>query len=149
LVDEPISVVMPPRMAMKESGISSRAEERPCAAATAERIGRNMTTTGVLLRKPLITATAIRIGTVANVGKRFVALTIIFAGRSRALVWNSPWPTMSRQMTVISAGLAKPARICAAPKGVPPRFAGKAVKIARKATIDPSAMASSANLSVA
>lgn len=86
LVDEPISVVMPPRIAMKESGISNRAEGRPCAAATAERIGRNITTTGVLFRKPLMIATPTRIGIVARWGKRLVAVTTILAGVSRALV---------------------------------------------------------------
>ncbi len=59
LVLEPISVVMPPRIAANDSDISSFDEGWPSRSASACMIGIKITTTGVLLRNPLTTRTAI------------------------------------------------------------------------------------------
>ena len=60
LVLEPISVVMPPRIAAKLSGIIIRLGERSSRSDSTCMIGMKMTTTGVLLRKPLTASTVIK-----------------------------------------------------------------------------------------
>ena len=52
---------MPPKTATKLSGIITLLGDFPYRAATASMIGMNITTTGILLRKPLTTKTTTRV----------------------------------------------------------------------------------------
>jgi hypothetical protein len=57
LVEVPIRVSIPPRIAAKLSGIITAEAERPKRSAIERRIGMKITTIGVLLRNPLLTVT--------------------------------------------------------------------------------------------
>ena len=70
LDDEPISVVMPPRIEMKLSGIRARPRFNPIASAMALIIGMKITTTGVLLRKALVMPATIKTSANARAGFR-------------------------------------------------------------------------------
>ena len=114
----PISVVVPPRSATKESGISAFEVETPRVAATAVMIGRNITTTGVSLTTALVTMAANMTMMTEPMPLRPPRRASIAAGRSSASVWNRPWPTMSMASTVTRASLEKPASTSVVVSGV-------------------------------
>ena len=80
-----------------------------------------ITTTGVLLRKALRTPAAMITRKMDRRPLVPPSLPKARAGPSMASVANSPWPTMSRAMTVASAGSEKPlsriAGVSATPSG--------------------------------
>ena len=112
--DDPISVVMPPRMQMKLSGIITRWGSVPRLAAMVAIMGMKMTTTGVLLRKALA-APAASSPTRRAVPRRCrPSRVMVRAGSASAPVWNSPSPITNSARMANKTGLAKPANNAAA-----------------------------------
>ena len=109
LVEEPISVTIPPKMPMKERGISPLAGSKFFCLAMAVTMGINITTTGVLFRKAEITPAATSRIRRLRVRPAPPILASIRDGASSASVLNIACPTISSDNTVIKAGLAKPA----------------------------------------
>ena len=109
LVLEPISVVMPPRMQAKLSGIMTLLTERCTRSAKAVISGMKITTTGVLFITALITAAAPRAKARASTGWCRRTAASCRAGWSSAPVCTMPWPTTNSASTAINAGSAKPA----------------------------------------
>lgn len=109
LVDEPMSVMLPPRMATKESGIRNRLAAMLAREPIAEITGSMMTTSGVLFMKADSPPAAISSAAMVVSGRMAALLASLRVTPSTAPVWNSPWPTTSSASTEIRAGLAKPA----------------------------------------
>ena len=120
LVLEPIRVVMPPRIEAKLSTIIDRLGGAPPLLAKVWRIGMKMTTTGVLLRMPLMSSTASRDATSAVSDRPPAMRSSARAPWSSAPVCASPWPITISPSNAISAGLAKPASKASGPRRLPP-----------------------------
>ena len=90
LVDEPISVVMPPRIVMNDSGIIALAGAKPRCAASTVSTGMKMTTTGVLLRIALRPIAETSVMTIARRAEPPAIRDTMRAGRSMASVANRP-----------------------------------------------------------
>ena len=108
LEPEPISVVMPPKMAANESGIIKRLAGQSKRSAMACMMGMKITTTGMLLRNPLTTNTVISTAITASHWRAPQLPKIKRATTSSTPVRTMPWPITSNASTVISAELAKP-----------------------------------------
>ncbi len=114
LVEDPIKVVMPPKIDAKLSGISSRLTGIPIRSAKALIIGINIMTTGVLLRTLETMATGIRLMIKPRRALPPLSWCSVVATPSSAPVRTIASPTTSNAMTVISPGLANPPKILAA-----------------------------------
>lgn len=113
LVEDPIKVVIPARIQMKLSGIIYLEAARRKREDIADKIGINITTTGVLFINMETPKAIPKTAAKVRRGARSSALLMVIIGPSRAPVWNMPCPTTNKAMIVMSAGAAKPDRIAA------------------------------------
>ncbi len=110
LVPDPISVVMPPSTAAKLSPIITLLTGLSNCSASTCMMGMKITTTGMLLRKALTTRTVTTAAAMESPACPPVNRSINRAPVSSIPVRTIPWPMTNNANTVISAGLAKPAR---------------------------------------
>ncbi len=110
LVLEPISVVMPARMAAKDSGIISRLGANSKRRAIDSRMGMKMMTMGVLLTKALVTSTVAKATMIASTCRSPVIARNAFSAQSRAPARDRPWPSTRSAITATSAGFTLTAR---------------------------------------
>ena len=109
LVDDPMSVVIPPKIQMKLRDIISRGAVIPALVAIVANIGMVMRTTGVLFKNALVIMASIRINPTARRGDLFARLLNFSVIPSSAPDWNNPCPMTRSAITEISAGFPKPA----------------------------------------
>ncbi len=99
---------MPPKTAAKLRGIITLLGDLPNRTATASMMGMNMTTTGMLFRKPLITRTTTRVIKIVSAALPRPADSTSRAPLSSTPARTMPWPTTNNAKTVTKAGFAKP-----------------------------------------
>lgn len=113
-------VMVPPRMAAKESGMRSRDGGSSRCRPSARNTGRKVTTTAVLLRKGEIAATIVASARTRAAGGPSGAETAHRPMIRMAPVFSSPRLSTSIAPTVSVAGLETPALACVTSM-IPPR----------------------------
>ena len=108
LVPDPISVVMPPSTAANDSGIMTLEGDTANRPATASMIGMQITTTGMLFRKPETSSTTSSVTMMVGHLRPPPRDITSCAPRSRTPARTIPCPTTSSASTVIRAELEKP-----------------------------------------
>jgi len=107
-VDVPMTVDVPPMIVANPMGINTEDAGVPVCSDTLIRIGRNSTTTGVLLTKALTAAVRIRVSSRERLGLTFQSRDRSRPIGSSAPVRTRPCPAIINAQTEIKASCPKP-----------------------------------------